>query len=243
MLLLAAGSGITPMISLLRQHVYPLSLRGSSVIKPLLNQQLPSTQSVQLHYWVSQREEACFIDELLALQQHQPNFSLHLYLTQSAAQQAYEQNGRIQVSHFAQQQQLANTQVLACGSAGFVASAQQILQAQVKSFQAEAFSLPLIAPSSIAPSSSSPSSIQADALDSKTVQISLQRQQRQITVPVGQSILSALEAQGIAHPSGCRMGLCNTCACAKLSGSTQHLISGEQQHDENPALRLCVSMA
>ena len=237
MLLLAAGSGITPMISLLRQHLSPNNTWAATQ-KPPTRLPLPIKQSVQLHYWVSQREEACFIDELLALQQHQPNFSLQLYLTQSSAQHSYEQNGRIQASQFAQQQELANTYILACGPAGFVASAQQILQTQVKSFQAEAFSL-----SSNSPSSVLKSSIQTDGLDNKTVQISLQRQQRQITVPIGQSILAALEAQGIAHPSGCRMGLCNTCACAKLSGSTQHLISGEQQHDENPALRLCVSMA
>jgi ferredoxin len=161
-----------------------------------------------------------------------------LYLTQSSAQHSYEQNGRIQASQFAQQQELANTNVLACGPAGFVATAQQILGEQVRSFQAEAFSLPSNSPSSVLKSS-----IQTDGLDNKTVQITLQRQQRQINVPIGQSILAALEAQGITHPSGCRMGLCNTCACAKLSGSTQHLISGEQRHDENPALRLCVSTA
>lgn len=232
MLLLAAGSGITPMMSLLRQHLSPSSSWPTAQKRPT-RPPLPRKQSVQLHYWVSRREQACFIDELLALQQHQPNFSLHLYVTQSSAQQPYEQHGRIQASQFAQQQDLANSHVLACGPAGFVATAQQILQTQVQSFQAEAFSPPLI----------SPASLQPDALAGQTVQISLQRQQRELTVPVGQSILAALEAEGITHPSGCRMGLCNTCACPKLSGSTQHLISGEQQHDENPALRLCVSAA
>ncbi|MDR9778969.1 2Fe-2S iron-sulfur cluster-binding protein, partial [Rhizobium hidalgonense] len=77
----------------------------------------------------------------------------------------------------------------------------------------------------------------------QTVQIFLQKQQRSIGVPVGQSILMALENEGIAHPSGCRMGLCNTCACGKISGTTQHLISGDQQHDADSALRVCVSTA
>ncbi len=37
----------------------------------------------------------------------------------------------------------------------------------------------------------------------RNVQITLQRQQRSLSVPVGQSILTALEAAGIAHPTGC----------------------------------------
>lgn len=212
-LLLAAGSGITPMISLLRQYAA---------------QQLPSKQVVQLHYWVRSREEACFIDELLALPKIQPNFSLHVYLTQQNQSQPHEHTGRINASHFSQQEDLSNSHVLACGPSGFVSNAQQILQAQVASFQAEAFSPPQIRP---------------DAHDNETVQITLQRQQRILTIPTGQSILAALEAEGINHPSGCRMGLCNTCACPKVSGTTEHLISGEQQQDENPALRVCVSRA
>lgn len=219
-LLLAAGSGITPMISLLRQYARQVAKDGL----------FPSKQTVQLHYWVRRREEACFIKELLALPKIQPNFSLHLYLTQQEQRQPYERSGRIEASQFAQQEDLKNSHVLACGPAGFVGSAQQILQVQVASFQAEAFSPP-------------PIPADAEAIDCSTVQITLQQQNRILTVPVGQSILAALEAEGINHPNGCRMGLCNTCACHKVSGSTQHLISGESQHDENPALRVCVSRA
>jgi ferredoxin-NADP reductase len=221
-MLLAAGSGITPMISLLRQHAQHVVLGAS----------LPSKQSVQLHYWVRSRDEACFIDELLALPKIQPNFSLHLYLTGQQPNQPYEHHGRIQACQFAQQQDLANSHVLACGPAGFVATAQQILQAQVASFQAEAFSPLQISADDI-----------GDDIADATVQITLQQQQRVLTIPAGQSILSALEKEGIQHPSGCRMGLCNTCACHKVSGSTEHLISGTQQHDEDPALRVCVSRA
>lgn len=220
-LLLAAGSGITPMISLLRYYAQ----------QALFAKQLPSKQSVQLHYWVSQRDEACFINELLALQKLQPNFSFHLYLTRQTALQPYEQQGRIQASQFAQQEDLTNSHVLACGSAGFVATARQLLQAKVASWQSEAFSPPQ-------------SQFQSHrTVGTDTVEITLQQQGRILTIPVGQSILSALETEGIAHPTGCRMGLCNTCACPKLSGSTQHLISGEQQHDADSALRICVSTA
>lgn len=205
-LLLAAGSGITPMISLLQQQKF--------------------NRLVQLHYWVKTREEACFVAEFLALQQTQPAFSFHLHLTQQSAEQTYEQQGRIQAEQFAIDD-LTNAHVLVCGPAGFVATAQQMMQSHVLSWQAEAFSPPIL-----------------KAADStETIEITLQQQQRTLTVPVGQSILSALEAEGISHPVGCRMGLCNSCACGKVSGTTKHLISGVEQHEADSALRVCVSTA
>lgn len=219
-MLLAAGSGITPMISLLRQHV---------------TQKSHSKQPVQLHYWVSEREQACFVDELLALQKIQPQFSFYLHLTRQASQHAHEQQGRIDsnqlFNELAQSAELANMHVLACGSAGFVTSAQQLLQDRVASWQAEAFSPP------------KPTPVLDNIAENATVEIRLQQQQRTLTVPVGQSILTALEAEGIAHPNGCRMGLCNTCACPKLSGTTQNLIDGNEQHEADSALRVCVSSA
>ena len=205
--MLAAGSGITPMISLLRDW-----------------QQQPNARPIQLHYWVSRREQACFIEEFLCLQQMQPNFSFQLYLTQERAIQAHERQGRICVEQFADLHDIAQSHVLACGSADFVQAAQTSLP-QVYQWQVEAFAPP------------------AQPIAAKRVQITLRRQQRSLTVPVGQSILTALEAAGVQHPSGCRMGLCNTCACSKLSGMTEHLIHHQQQHDAEPALRLCVNTA
>lgn len=209
-LMLAAGSGITPMISLLREYA------------PVVQ------QPIQLHYWVKQRSEACFIDEFLALQQHNPHFTFVLHLTQQEACQPYEQVGRIQPSTFGAMANLTNYHVLACGSAEFVQAAQQLLKPQVADWQAEAFSPPVFHHS--------------DDI-AATVEITLAKQQRTLMVSTDQSLLSALEEQGIAHPSGCRMGICNTCACKKTSGSTQHMLSGDQQFEEEPALKLCVSAA
>ncbi len=232
-LLLAAGSGITPMMSLLRQHLKQHNHQSNH-------------QPIQLHYWVSQREQACFVEEINALTKIWPNFSFYLYVTQQAVQQAakpateqavspsYVRQGRIDASHFSKYTHLASTAVLACGSAGFVANAKQILQAQVASWQAEAFSPPKLPALNVN---------NCTEIKQQSVQITLQKQQRSIQIPVGQSILTALEAEGIEHPTGCRMGLCNTCACGKISGTTQHLLSGDQQHDADSALRVCISTA
>lgn len=207
--LLAAGSGITPMISLLRDW-----------------SQKPDLRPVQLRYWVSYREQACFVEELLFLQQSKPNFSFQLYLTQEQPLHTHERQGRLSAEQFLEYAEPEQSHVLVCGSADFVHTAQASLP-RVNQWQVEAFSPP----------------VRPIEASNQQVTITLQRQQKRLTIPVGQSILVALEAAGMSHPSGCRMGLCNTCACPKTSGTTEHLISREQRHEVDSALRVCISTA
>jgi ferredoxin len=75
------------------------------------------------------------------------------------------------------------------------------------------------------------------------VQVTLARSARVLTLPRGASLLEALEAAGVTPPSGCRMGICNTCACGKRAGSTRHLHTGALEHEPVTALRLCVNRA
>ncbi|MFH4415808.1 MAG: iron-sulfur cluster-binding domain-containing protein [Neisseriaceae bacterium] len=125
-LLLAGGTGITPLISLLRAHIN-------------------GEQPIQLHYWSKTREEACFIKELEILNRRYPNFRFKLHLTQQKAEKKNEENGRI-TEVFAQvydkAQKLANTHVLACGANGFVKETNRLFAHKSKSFLSEAFSLP-----------------------------------------------------------------------------------------------------
>ena len=43
--------------------------------------------------------------------------------------------------------------------------------------------------------------------------------------------------------SGCRMGVCNTCSCAKVSGTTRNMQSGELDAEPDSAVRLCIASA
>jgi hypothetical protein len=52
------------------------------------------------------------------------------------------------------------------------------------------------------------------------VQVVLAASGRTLDVPRGQSLLSALEDAVLKPASGCRMGICNTCACGKRAGTT-----------------------
>ncbi len=209
-LLLAAGSGITPLMALVRE----LAGQGMPVDLTLL-------------YWVRRREEACFLDELRALASAHPAFRFRLLLTRDAAAAGDEAEGRIDDALLtAQAGDLSTQQVMACGPGGFVDAARHLLASRVASFQAEAFTA---APVTV--------------VDEGEVDIRLQRSGRTLRVPRGESLLVALEQQGLKPPSGCRMGICNTCACGKSAGSTRHLPSGALIHEPTQALKLCIHSA
>ena len=74
------------------------------------------------------------------------------------------------------------------------------------------------------------------------MQVELARSGRILTLPRGVPLLAALEAEGVKPKSGCRMGLCNTCACGKRAGTTRHLLDGLEDAEPATALRLCVAV-
>ncbi|EPF75912.1 ferredoxin reductase [Acinetobacter rudis] len=120
LLLFAAGSGITPMYSLITQWL----IDGASY-------------PVQLFYWVKKHEDAAFKSYLEQLQQQHANFKVHLFYTQEP-----QADSRLNESHLQGLSSLEQSHVYACGPAAFVAQAEQLL-ASAEVFKSEAFSLNL----------------------------------------------------------------------------------------------------
>ena len=207
-LLLAAGSGITPMRSLLREAC-----------------QRPLGAPVDLFYWERTAAAIQFRDELHTLATATPGLRVHLLTTREGEVPA----ARIDTHSLAvagDDTPLAQRHVLACGPDGFVAAARQRLVHQVAGFQAEAFTPP-------APLS--------DADSAGEIALTLARSGRQLKVARGRSLLESLEAQGIKPKHGCRMGICNSCTCDRVSGTTRHLRTGEMQSETAQPVRICVS--
>jgi len=208
-LLLAAGSGITPMMSLIRQAAannFP--------------------QAITLVYCAKSRADVCFASELKALAGKHAGFKVYFALTKDQASAANELQGRINAELLGSVV-VEPVHVLACGGAGFVANARQLLSSNVLSFQAEAFSAPVL---------------DAGATVG-VVRVELANSGKVLELNSGASLLDALEAQGIYPPSGCRMGVCHTCSCQKLSGATQDMQSAELNTEPGTAVRLCTSRA
>jgi len=180
-----------------------------------------------LVYWARTRGELCFADELRALATKHANFTLQIVLTRETSLVEGESGGRIDAALIdALVGDTGAQQVFACGPGGFVETARTLLDSRVTSFHAEAFTAP-------------PRVVE----DKGSVQVTLARSGRVLELPRGQSLLTALEAEGLRPVSGCRMGICNTCSCGKQSGATRHLHTGELTEEPVSALKLCISSA
>ena len=213
-LFLAAGSGITPLMSLTRA----LAARHMPVELTLL-------------YWVKAHADLCFLQELRALSTRFPRLRLQVIVTHEAPSVPGETHGLISAEQLAQLvPNLSEQQVFACGPGGFIETARQLCAGRSQAFVAEGFT-------PVAPEAS-PSASQA-----RTVRVTLQRTGRELQLSTGLSLLEALEAEGLNPPSGCRMGVCHTCVCPRVEGTTQDMQSGQTQSESDMAVRLCVSRA
>ncbi|WP_305805529.1 ferredoxin reductase [Stenotrophomonas sp. YIM B06876] len=205
LLLLAAGSGITPMRALLRQ----LDAAGVA-------------GRVDLVYWARRREQLCFVDELAGLAARHPAVNVQFALTRDTD----TPSPRVDTFAFDALGDLTAARVLVCGPGGFVEAARARLQGQVGSLQSEAFSPPVLAD-----------------VEEGLVQVELRRSGRILALPRGTALLQALEAHGIRPRSGCRMGICNTCVCAKAAGVTRHTLTGDYAAEPATQVKLCVNSA
>lgn len=213
-LFLAAGSGITPLIGLTRA---------------LAARQMPV--NLQLLYWVRQREELCFVPELKALAARHPHFRWQPIVTEQPMLQPGEVGGLISAEQLsALVPDLVERQVHVCGPGGFVATARELTEPVAQRFVAEGFTPPPV----VAPT---------EPAEATTVQVHLQRSGRTLAVRTDETLLQALEAQGLNPPSGCRMGICHTCSCPRVDGRTQDSLTGELTQEATQPVRLCVSRA
>lgn len=111
-LLLSAGSGITPLLSMLRFLLS--SHRGHPVV---------------FYHQCRSVEDIPYREELVALQQSHANLTLHISLTQPPQGWA-GLSGRLSRDHLTLIPQVAEHQVYVCGPEGFMNQAQALLQEQ-----------------------------------------------------------------------------------------------------------------
>ena len=118
---LAAGSGITPFISLIQAH----AAQG---------------QRMTLLYWVRDEASACFTGELQALAAEYANLTVQVLMTQAKTGIATSRISAEQVQALVPD--LTHAHLYACGPAGFVSTASAIAGRLQRPFLGEAFSLP-----------------------------------------------------------------------------------------------------
>lgn len=68
-------------------------------------------------------------------------------------------------------------------------------------------------------------------------------QRSQQNFDASSNLLESAEQAGLRPAHGCRMGICNSCSCTKVSGSVKNLLTGEINHADQTQIKLCISQA
>ena len=217
--LIAAGSGITPMISMLR-YIEDLKL----------------ATSVTLLYCVRTASDIIFQNELARLGTSLPNFNYEVRLSQPDA--TWEGHSGRLTREFVSQYVIdfASPTFFLCGPEGFMNNARQILSAL-------GVNQDRILQESFGASKTFPESRPLKARTIETVVFL--RSEKVCQISPGSTLLDVAERNGVHIPFGCRQGQCGTCATRVLSGAVQMDVeAGLTAEQQNAGYVLpCVSRA
>jgi ferredoxin-NADP reductase len=193
--LLAAGSGITPMMAMLR-YMDDLCL------------ETPAT----LLYCVRTCNEIIFESELEQLQTRLKNFQCHVLLSRPHAEWSGPR-GHVSREFIEDRvKDLTSAQFFLCGPPQFMQTSRTILTGlgvKPERIRQESFG------------NTGPTSPQQDVVAQTGVVVEFVRSGKSCVVRSGQTVLEAAEEQGIAIPSSCRQGQCGTCKTKLLEGDVR----------------------
>lgn len=237
---ICAGSGITPVFS----HLTELARRRHS-------------GPIELHYGARSPESMIFYPELVRLARsgQLPGLKMDFYFSGGSPAEklpeetppAQEQiatprihpGRRIDPSEIGRREGAANSRTYVCGPPALVAQTREVWQQLdlAATLISEQFGpAPL-------PTKGEDTPAKPVRTEGKTVTIHLETSGRKLEVRSDRPLLNELEDQGIGHPSGCRMGICHTCICRKVSGIHTNTRNGEEVTTGDQEVQLCVSAA
>jgi ferredoxin-NADP reductase len=193
--LLAAGSGITPMMAMLR-YMDDLCLETNAT----------------LLYCVRTEDDILFRSELQRLQSSLKNFGCHVLLSQPNAKWSGPR-GHVS-AEFIQGtvRNIGAQDFFLCGPASFMETSRTILMGlgvRPERIMQESFGSP------ISKSATPPSAAGAEVL------VEFARSGKTCAIRSGQTLLELAEEQGVDIPSYCRQGQCGTCKTKLLEGTVR----------------------
>ncbi len=214
LLLLSGGSGVTPVMSILRD------LAGRDALRDV----------VFVHHARS-RDDVAFRAELAVLAARHPGLRLFFCLDDAArAPIGFDEQQLAQlVPDFAERA------TFLCGPPGMMARVEQMwaaagLGAQLTQERFVAAGSPAAAPGPRL------------AATDQSVQVRLESSARSFATRGPGSLLEQLERAGERPAFGCRIGVCHTCKCTKRSGTVQNLLTGAVSSEPDEEIQLCISV-
>jgi ferredoxin-NADP reductase len=210
LLLISAGSGVTPIVSIVRQLAH--APHGSHV--------------AWLHYG---RRETMLEEEILALGAQHAWLSLSFTRT-DGPDAAPAARRRLSESTLAELvPDWKQREAFVCGPAGLLSVAGELWKAHRIESKLRTESFGAAWPT--AP-------VDHIALSSR---LSFARSRREARGVAGVSLLEQAEAAGLHPQHGCRMGICHSCRCRKLSGAVRNVRTGVVSDRPDEEIQLCIS--
>jgi stearoyl-CoA 9-desaturase NADPH oxidoreductase len=211
LLMVSAGSGITPVMSMLR------TLRDEGY----------AGSATFLHY-ARTADDTIFAAELAELAAECDCADVTVVHTRSAAvsDETTAPAGRFSGEHLrAVAPDFADVDAYVCGPNGFVEQVQQVYDdaGATARLRTERFKTPLMA---------------ADPNAEGTLEF---RRSRVYTANSGQTLLEQAEAAGLTPAYGCRMGICKSCTTRKSEGTVRNVVNGAESSLPDEDIQICVS--
>lgn len=214
LLLISGGSGITPVMSMLRTlcaegHDGPVAF---------------------LHYARSEQEIA-YADELRALAARHPNVTLLRGYTRAGGSHLGELAGRFGAEHVAAAGvDPAAAETFVCGPTALVDAVHGLWarEGREERLHVERF----VAPAPV---------LRPGEAGEATGAIRFARSGVE-AANGGGTLLEQAEAAGLTPQSGCRMGICHTCSCRKLEGAVRDLRTGAVSSAPDEQIQICVNV-
>jgi ferredoxin-NADP reductase len=179
-----------------------------------------------LLYYARRPADFAFAGELRDLASRHPGFGVH-FLAQRPVD-GTAPAGHFSAAHLAAwAADHAERQTFVCGPAGLMrAVARHWTDAGLSDrLRSEAFA---------------PLPDEDGARDRESVPVHFRRSTRTV-MGAQATLLGIAEAAGLRPPTGCRMGICRTCTCTKVSGAVRDRITGAVDSSAGSRIRLCVS--
>lgn len=208
---IAAGSGITPIMSQLRWLSY---------------NKMPSAAS--LLYFSNTENDFIFASELKAMEQIHPKLDTYFVASNGGQQSKYKLPQTLLCEeHIEALMGKALDRIYICGPHPFRELAKKLLSEagyNMDQVFEEAFGLPPVVAEEGAP-----------------VQVTFAKSAMETTTDKSDTLLNMAEAAGLKPNAGCRMGICYTCKCKKTSGQVRNVITGEISSSDEEEIQICVS--
>ncbi len=213
-LFITAGSGITPVMSMLRT----LRRRGQLAVGQGRNDSGWTSDVVHLHS-VPTADDVMFGAELAELARTHPGYRLQVRATRT--------EGRVDLNAIdLLVPDWRERQTWACGPEGLLADAERVWAANDL---AEHLHLERFAAARTAPSG-------------RGGTVTFARTGRTRTADAATSLLEAGEQAGVQLPFGCRMGICHTCVVGLVDGRVRDLRTGTE-YEPGDRVQACVCAA